>query len=582
MFSFECRIAFLISIPCLLQCALAQSVGVSAAPAGGATGGLASFPLSVTATGGAQPVALQWTISYSVSDVSSISLTIGGTAAIASKTLACAQTAGSTTCLIYGMNTTTIADGVIAQVVVGLSATTGATSTTLQVTGVVAATAAGDSIQASGTGNQIIIQSSTRLTGLGCSPVTIIGSGSVNCTVSLTAPAPSVGFPVALSSSNANLTLPVRITVPGGSKSASFLANSAAVTTNQFALVSASANGVIQSLYIMLAAPAQLRSLSCNPVRIPGGTSGICTVTLSQPAPADGAVVALSGGNAALSIPSIVKVAPAATTATFAVSASPGATNQVVVLTASWNGTQVAISLTVLPPSTTFSLQGNPSELHGVTNGALITPTIAPSGLAGTVIVNGTGSVNFGPDQNGNGVYFQDCCANINNAYVKFTGSAVGSIFDLNQGQISFSLTSRFNTAERPWDSAYRAVLDVRDADASNHLIVFFTQRAFGSVIFSYTVGRTSNSYFLPQGFEDALFGRGVTMQVTLTWTGNTLNLYLNGNRVQSSTYSVLVPNWSVASVFDLGGYEYGSFGGYYSCDDIIAGFTVGPVTQKQ
>jgi hypothetical protein len=561
-----------------MQCALAQSVGISAAPASGARGGLASFPLSVTATGGAQPVALQWTIRYSASDVSSLSLTIAGTAAVASKTLACAQTAGSMTCLIYGMNTTTIADGVIAQVVVGLSATTGATSTTLQVTGVVAATAAGDSIQATGTGNQIIIQSSTRLTGLACSPVTIIGSGSVNCTVSLTAPAPSVGFPVALSSSNANLTLPVRITVPGGSKSASFLAHSAAVTTDQFALVSASANGVLESSYVFLAAPTQLTSLSCSPAKIPSGTSAVCTVTMSQAS--GGAVVALSSGNAVLSMPASVTVAPGTTSATFAVAAS-GATNQVVALTASWNGTQVAISVTVLPPSATFSFQGNPSEIQGVTNGALITPTIAPAGLTGTVVVNGRGSVNFAPDKNGNGVYFLSCCANINNAYYKFTGMAVGSIFDFNQGQISFSLTSRYDLAQRASASSFRAVLDVRDGAPSNHLVTFITQEVSGRIAFSYLVGRTPNSYYLPQGFEDALFGSGVTIHVTLTWAGDRLNLYLNGSLAQSSTYRPPAQHWTSDSILDLGGYEYDTLGGYDSCDDIIAGFTVGPVTQN-
>jgi hypothetical protein len=96
MFSLERRIAFLISIPCFLHCAaLAQSVALSAAPASGAIGGLTSFNLSVAAAGGALPVALQWTISYSPSDISSLSLSIAGTAASASKTLACAQAAGS-------------------------------------------------------------------------------------------------------------------------------------------------------------------------------------------------------------------------------------------------------------------------------------------------------------------------------------------------------------------------------------------------------------------------------------------------------------------------------------------------------
>ena len=117
---FERRFAFLISSACLLQCAaLAQSAALSAAPASGTIGGLTSFNLSLATASGAQPAALQWTMSYSPSDISSLSLTIAGTAASAAKTLSCAPGAGSTTCLIYGMNTTVIADGVIAQVSCG-------------------------------------------------------------------------------------------------------------------------------------------------------------------------------------------------------------------------------------------------------------------------------------------------------------------------------------------------------------------------------------------------------------------------------------------------------------------------------
>jgi len=75
--------------------------------------------------------------------------------------------------------------------------------------------------------------------------------------------------------------------------------------------------------------------------------------------------------------------------------------------------------------------------------------------------------------------------------------------------------------------------------------------------------------------------GNGVTMQVAITWAGSTLDLYLNGTLVKSTRYTPPTPNWTNASVFDLGAYEYQAFGGYDSCDDIIGEFTVGPVTQN-
>ena len=81
-------------------------------------------------------------------------------------------------------------------------------------------------------------------------------------------------------------------------------------------------------------------------------------------------------------------------------------------------------------------------EVSGVTNGSVVTPAVAPPGFTGSVMVNGSGSVNFAPAQSGNGVYFLNCCVNTNNAPLKFTGTTVGSIFNVNQGQVSFYLKS--------------------------------------------------------------------------------------------------------------------------------------------
>jgi hypothetical protein len=44
---------------------------------------------------------------------------------------------------------------------------------------------------------------------------------------------------------------------------------------------------------------------------------------------------------------------------------------------------------------------------------------------------------------------------------------------------------------------------------------------------------------------------------------------------VQTSSYTKTVPNWTGASIFDLGAYEYSNLGGYNSTDDIIDEFTV-------
>jgi uncharacterized protein (TIGR03437 family) len=79
----------------------------------------------------------------------------------------------------------------------------------------------------------------------------------------------------------------------------------------------------------------------------------------------------------------------------------------------------------------------------------------------------------------------------------------------------------------------------------------------------------------VPLGTEEALFGIGVTLKVTMTWDGSVAKLYLNGTLAQQSSYATHTPNWSAASNFDLGAYEYLTYGGYDVSDDIIDELTV-------
>jgi uncharacterized protein (TIGR03437 family) len=231
-----------------------------------------------------------------------------------------------------------------------------------------------------------------------------------------------------------------------------------------------------------------------------------------------------------------------------------------------------------------LQLHSDASEVSGVTNGSIVRPAVAPPGFTGTVVVTSGGSVNFAPGQAGNGVYFQQCCANSANAYYKFVSPTVGSIFNVTQGQISFYLNSRQSFAQRKASgTSYRQVFDVRDA--TNHLFGFTTQASSSGLTFRYLIGANSTSnpaatYAAPAGTEETLFGDGVTLKVTLTWSSGVAMLYLNDAMVKKFTYTNPTPNWSAASTFDLGAYEYLTNGGYNTCDDIIDEFTVtGPGT---
>jgi hypothetical protein len=223
---------------------------------------------------------------------------------------------------------------------------------------------------------------------------------------------------------------------------------------------------------------------------------------------------------------------------------------------------------------TTLQIQGNASEVTGTNNGSIVTPSTTTAGFTGVVVVNGAGSVNFTPAQGGNGVYFLNCCKNTNDAYFHFIGTTVGNIFDVNQGQISFSLQSRYTFAQRKATAATaRYAFDVRDG-SGNHLFWFLTQVTSKGLQFNYAVGTTGQVYYVPQGTEDTLFGDGVTLQVTLIWSTSGVSLYLNNTLAKSSTYKVPTANWSTSSIFDFGAYEYSTFGGYNVSDDVIFNFT--------
>jgi len=222
-------------------------------------------------------------------------------------------------------------------------------------------------------------------------------------------------------------------------------------------------------------------------------------------------------------------------------------------------------------------LHADAGEVNGVTNGSVITPAVAPPGFKGSVVVKGAGSVNFAPGGNsGNGVYFLGCCSNSNNAYYKFSGTGVGSLFNVNKGEVVFYLTSRYSFAQRKASPGQRYVFDVRDANG--HLFTFLTQITSGNLEFEYTVGgAAAQYYFVPPGTEDTLLGSGVTMKVNVKWDGTTAKLYLNDVLVKSAAYTKRAANWTASSNFNVGAYEYLNFGGYDSSDDIIDEFAIFP-----
>src|SRR5579872_2945539 len=187
-------------------------------------------------------------------------------------------------------------------------------------------------------------------------------------------------------------------------------------------------------------------------------------------------------------------------------------------------GNAGSASVTVNVSNTTGSTTGtqpallihaDATEVSGVANGSTVTPTIGPAGFIGKVVVNGTGAVDFTAANTGNGVYFLNCCSSTNNAYYQFSGAALGNIFK-SQGQISFYLKSRYSFAQRQTSAAApRYTFDVRDGNG-NHLFMFYTKVISGYLQFTYAAAGSAQYYFVPLGTEDALFGNGIILGVTL------------------------------------------------------------------
>lgn len=108
-----------------------------------------------------------------------------------------------------------------------------------------------------------------------------------------------------------------------------------------------------------------LSSVSVLPTSVTGGAGAQGTVTLAGPAPAGGAVVALSSGNpAAAAVPPSVTVAAGATSATFPITTSAVSAFTTVVITGVYQGSASA-TLTVLPGLAVTGLSLSATSVRG-------------------------------------------------------------------------------------------------------------------------------------------------------------------------------------------------------------------------
>jgi len=236
------------------------------------------------------------------------------------------------------------------------------------------------------------------LSAVALNPTNVTGGASSTGTATLSAPAPTGGAVVSLSSNNtAAARVPASVTVAAGATSATFTVSTSAVSTTTTVTITAAYAGATRTaaLTVNPAAPppVTLSSLTLNPTSVTGGTqSSTGTVTLSAPAPTGGAVVSLSSNNtAAARVPTSVTVAAGATSASFTVSTSAVSTATTVTIAAVYGGATRTAALTVNPqtppPVTLSSLSLNPTSVTGGTQSSTGTVTLSgPAPTGGAVV----------------------------------------------------------------------------------------------------------------------------------------------------------------------------------------------------
>ena len=337
----------------LSACAVLSQTAVKVVPKTAVAGGSGSFSLSITSDSGSSPASLEWTLGYSSTDLSNVTITAGPASTSAGKSVSCTSGTGTARCIIWGLNTTAIVNGVIATASFAVSKSAAASSV-IQLTKLSASSPAGEIIAATGTGATLTITSANQVAKLGCTPTSLLTPASATCTVTLASAATAaVSVSLGLGTNSAKVTIPASVTVPVGASSATFTLEANAVAAPSTAVLVASLNGSSATVSIPLSPAAGapvLKALACSPSSIVTPADANCSVTLVAAA-ASAATVSLQLGtnSAKVTIPASVTVPAGASKVTFTLVAGAVAAPSTAVLVASLNGSSETLSIPLLP-----------------------------------------------------------------------------------------------------------------------------------------------------------------------------------------------------------------------------------------
>ena len=290
--------------------------------------------------------------------------------------------------------TVTITDTVPSVLTVpgSVNVSAGASSATFQVSTGFVATDQNATITASLSGSSatanLLLVAPNAVSSLQCAAGSLNSNASTACTVTLNKAAVTGGVTVAIANSASGvLTVPGSVNVSQGASSATFTAAAGTIASNQTATLTASLNGSSSSTSISLLAPAtqiSVAALQCSASSLNSNTSALCTVTLSQQAPANGVTGTLSNtAPALLTAPATWNVPAGQSASSFSVSAGAVPAPQSVTLTASLNNSSASATISLTGPAS-LSLQCESTTLSGnsSTSCTVSASTPAPAGGA--------------------------------------------------------------------------------------------------------------------------------------------------------------------------------------------------------
>ncbi len=365
---------------------LRQSSAFGVSSGSASPGATVTLDLSMDTSSGTSPASVQWTLTYPTTDFSSATVTPGSVAAGVGKSVTCTSVPGSSTCVLWGENSTAMPNGNVASVALVISPSTQDTSSQVQLSVPMAADGSGFPLTTAATGGTVTIIQPAALDGFSCSPVTVTPPASSTCTLQLSGDAPTGGASVLLSASPADVTIPTSLAIPAGSISATFMVTPLAVTNPTAVNLTASYLNANEGFGLTIdPPPPALTGIAASPGTIVGGQAASGLITLSLPAGNGGAVVSLSSSNPSVAaVPASVTVSPGSTTAAFTVQTASVSGKTPAVITGTYSGVSLTANLSVIPELSGISV--SPNNVVGPTSSTGTVTLASPAGSGGAII----------------------------------------------------------------------------------------------------------------------------------------------------------------------------------------------------